>query len=766
MIDERILIRLLKRMDADGKDDVPVLNATDWPSIRHENNLNQIFSNMTRNVSISIPESSIELNSSATSHIGFTGPSLSRRKTSDAQRQEREPVEKEHKIDHNPQLGDFNKHLLRSGQLAMCNAPYCTACPISCYYETRLTTSVSHGFDHNNDGAQYGGAKAWTREKLLLLRHFIFGVMNPHAKVVRRWNKLVITSCSFAIVIDPLFCYLLSVNKDLRCIGIDWRVTKPVVIFRSMLDLIFLIHMLVQFRLAFFSPKSRLKGAPELVDHPRKTAQHYLSGYFFLDLLIVLPVPRIIVLFILPNAIASLGANYAKDLLRVAVLAQCIPRLFRISNLVDGMGATCYIPRSGLSLVIANLLSFVLAGHFVGSCWYLLGLQRVNQCLRDACHNSTIVGCTKFIDCRQWNESWAFEGDQIWNHWKQNKNSSSCFTEDGFPYGIYVKAVNLTTDKSIITRCAYSMFWGLQQICTLAGNQTPSYFFWEILFTMCIIGVGLLLFALLIGSMQNFLQGLGRRQLETLVRRRDVEEWMRHEHLPDDLRRKIRESEYFNGVSTGGLDGEMLMKNLPEDLQRDVRHHLCMFFEKVRIFSVMDEPIIDAIHERLRKTTYIKGGTVLYPGMPVTKMVFIKRGKLESIGEDGNKVPLSEGDACGEEILQWCFEQYSYVNGDTRSHKKQWFRLLSNRMVKCLSNVEAYVILPAELKEVTTLFDGFFKSPRVQFAIRNQSPYWRGLAATTIQVAWRYYKKRQRHAKTSRGRTTRPSMQSTLLQVL
>nr|GFC82341.1 probable cyclic nucleotide-gated ion channel 20, chloroplastic [Tanacetum cinerariifolium] len=71
---------------------------------------------------------------------------------------------------------------------------------------------------------------------------------------------------------------------------------------------------------------------------------------------------------------------------------------------------------------------------------------------------------------------------------------------------------------------------------TLAGNQVPSYFEWEVLFTIGIIGLGLLLFALLIGNMQNFLQGLGRRRLEMSLRRRDVEQWMSHRHLPDDLR--------------------------------------------------------------------------------------------------------------------------------------------------------------------------------------------------------------------------------------
>lgn len=51
----------------------------------------------------------------------------------------------------------------------------------------------------------------------------------------------------------------------------------------------------------------------------------------------------------------------------------------------------------------------------------------------------------------------------------------------------------------------------VQQISSLASNLNPSYFVWEVLFTMTIIGSGLLLFALLIGHIQNFLQALGRR---------------------------------------------------------------------------------------------------------------------------------------------------------------------------------------------------------------------------------------------------------------
>lgn len=84
---------------------------------------------------------------------------------------------------------------------------------------------------------------------------------------------------------------------------------------------------------------------------------------------------------------------------------------------------------------------------------------------------------------------------------------------------------------------------------------------------------------------------------------------------------------------------------------------------QVRIFGMMDDPVLDAICERLRQKTYIKGSKVLHKGGLVEKMVFLVRGKTESKGDDGIVVPLSEGDVCGEELLTWCLEQSSVNKG-------------------------------------------------------------------------------------------------------
>ncbi|XP_044466331.1 probable cyclic nucleotide-gated ion channel 20, chloroplastic [Mangifera indica] len=770
------------------KDDLPMLSDSRHQlSDENVNSRLHDFASRTRSASLSIPTNYSESSEPQSFLVGHTGPLRNERRTPFIQmsgplyisrNQENNFRQNqgvtvvqmpERRIETFPSFrvmeqNDWsednyarkNEHLLRSGQLGMCNDPYCTTCPTFYKYQAAQPKySKSSGiFDSQFHNALYGDAKGWARRIFSFLSANIPGIMNPHTKVVQQWNQFLVISCLLAIFVDPLFFFLLSVDKNNMCIFINWPWATAIVVFRSITDLIFLLNMLLQFKLAYVAPESRVVGAGELVDHPKKIALNYLSGFFFLDLFIVLPLPQIMILIVIPRNLGMSGANYAKNLIRTSVLVQYIPRLYRFLPLFAGQSPTGFIFESAWANFFINLFTFVLAGHVVGSGWYLFGLQRVNQCLRNACHDSSLYpNCKDFIDCGRGDGFSRFNSSPLWTNWTSNANATACFTSDGFAYGIYELAVNLTTEGSIVTKYIYALFWGFQQISTLAGNQQPSYFVWEVLFTMGIIGLGLLLFAFLIGNMQNFLQALVRRRLEMSLRRRDVELWMSHRRLPEELRRQVRAAERYNWAATRGVNEEMLFENLPENLQRDIRRHLFKFVKNVRIFALMDEPILDAICERLRQNTYIEKSIVLYQGSIVDKMVFIVRGKMESTGEDGIRVPLCEGDVCGEELLTWCLE-HSSISRDVNKIRIPGKRLLSNRTVECLTNVEAFSLRASDIEEVTSLFARFLRNPRVQGAIRYESPYWRSLAATRIQVAWRYWKKRLNRADTSVSRSS------------
>lgn len=51
---------------------------------------------------------------------------------------------------------------------------------------------------------------------------------------------------------------------------------------------------------------------------------------------------------------------------------------------------------------------------------------------------------------------------------------------------------------------------------------------------------------------------------------------MRHRQLPLELRESVRKYDQYKWVATRGVDEEAILKDLPMDLRRDIKRHLCL----------------------------------------------------------------------------------------------------------------------------------------------------------------------------------------------
>ena len=84
---------------------------------------------------------------------------------------------------------------------------------------------------------------------------------------------------------------------------------------------------------------------------------------------------------------------------------------------------------------------------------------------------------------------------------------------------------------------------------------------------------------------QTYLQSLTVRLEEMRIKRRDSEQWMHHRLLPQELRERVRRYDQYKWLETRGVDEENLVQNLPKDLRRDIKRHLCL--NLVRRVSVL-----------------------------------------------------------------------------------------------------------------------------------------------------------------------------------
>lgn len=172
MVDYISALQAFKGMDASEKDKTPMLSGIDFKSDNIYDLSSRRLSTRMRSASMSISASYLESAKQENSSMGFTGPSANGIRTSRIQMSGPLFIRHNHEVFFQPPevaqeektiesklerytssngrdnddwpLETFrtkNEHLLKSGQLGMCNDPYCTTCPTYYHVKGHLKTS-------------------------------------------------------------------------------------------------------------------------------------------------------------------------------------------------------------------------------------------------------------------------------------------------------------------------------------------------------------------------------------------------------------------------------------------------------------------------------------------------------------------------------------------------------------------------------------------------------------------------------------------------
>ncbi|KAI3914842.1 hypothetical protein MKX01_018011 [Papaver californicum] len=594
--------------------------------------------------------------------------------------------------------------------------------------------SFTSGVRRGSEGLKNIGRRI---RKKSFFQKLVTRIFDPQDKFLLIWNRLFVISCILAVSIDPLFFYLPVFTHETNCLGIDTKLAKTTTALRTIVDSFYVIHIFLQFRTAYIAPSSRVFGRGELVVDSKQIAKRYLRWYFIVDFLAVLPLPQAVVWSYLCHRKGSTVLTTKQALLFI-VLLQYIPRFLRILPLTTELKRTAGVfAETAFAGAAYYLLWYLLASHIVGAFWYLLAVERNDTCWLKACAsvkecNSTYLYCSHHT-----------EGFDTWLNMSGPILKKECSANDdnlSFNFGIYSQAVtsDIIASRKFLSKYCYSLWWGLQNLSTLGQGLQTSTYSGEVVFSIALAIFGLILMALLIGNMQTYLQSLTIRLEEMRIKRRDSEQWMHHRLLPPELRERVRRYDQYKWLETRGVDEENLVQNLPKDLRRDIKRHLCLaLVRRVPLFENLDERLLDAICERLKPSLYTEKTYIVREGDPVDEMLFIIRGRLESVTTDGgrsgffNRSILKEGDFCGEELLTWALDPKTGSSLPS-----------STRTVKTFTEVEAFALIAEELKFVASQFRRLH-SRQVQHTFRFYSQQWRTWAACFIQAAWRRYSKRK-----------------------
>ncbi|CAN8314973.1 unnamed protein product [Cochlearia groenlandica] len=580
---------------------------------------------------------------------------------------------------------------------------------------------------------RFGGFKVFPDQNLVKIEKD--KILDPGGDVVLQWNRVFLFWCLVALYVDPLFFFLSSVKHKGKssCMTTDLNLGIVVTFFRTLADVFYVLHIVIKFRTGYVSRDSRVFGRGELVKDPKLIARRYLRSDFVVDLIACLPLPQIVSWFILPS-IRSSHSDHTTNALVLIVLVQYIPRLYLIFPLsAEIIKATGVVTTTAWAGAAYNLLQYMLASHILGAAWYLLSIERQATCWKAECHKE-LECITDYFDCGTLHR----KDRNSWQNITVVFNNCDPSNDIQFTFGIFADALTKNVVSSpFLEKYLYCLWFGLQNLSSYGQNLETSTSVLETMFAILVAIFGLVLFALLIGNMQTYLQSITVRLEEWRLKRRDTEEWMGHRQLPQNLRERVRRFVQYKWLATRGVDEETILHSLPADLRRDIQRHLCLdLVRRVPLFAQMDDQLLDAICERLVSSLSTQGNYIVREGDPVTEMLFIIRGKLDSSTTNGgrtgfyNSITLKPGEFCGEELLAWALLPKSKVNLPS-----------STRTVRALEEVEAFALQAEDLKFVANQFRRLH-SKKLQHTFRYYSHQWRTWAACFVQVAWRRYKQR------------------------
>nr|GMC95172.1 cyclic nucleotide-gated ion channel 2 [Ipomoea batatas] len=366
----------------------------------------------------------------------------------------------------------------------------------------------------------------------------------------------------------------------------DGGLAAIVTILRTCLDAVHICHLWLQFRLAYVSRESLVVGCGKLVWDARAVASHYvrsLKGFWF-DAFVILPIPQAVFWLVVPKLIREEQVKLIMTILLLIFLFQFLPRIYHSIYLMRRMQkVTGYIFGTIWWGFCLNLIAYFIASHVAGGCWYVLAIQRVASCLRQRCHyqKSTCnlrLSCSEEVCYQLLLPNGAEENPCVGNSTAAAlMRKPLCLDVNGpFRFGIYKWALPVVSSRSVAVKILYPIFWGLMTLSTFGNDLEPTSNWLEVIFSICIVLSGLMLFTLLIGNIQVFLHAVMAKKRKMQLRCRDMEWWMKRRQLPSSLRQRVRYFERQRWAAMGGEDEMELIKDLPEGLRRDIKRFLCL----------------------------------------------------------------------------------------------------------------------------------------------------------------------------------------------
>ncbi|KAL4658203.1 potassium voltage-gated channel subfamily H member 6 [Arapaima gigas] len=409
------------------------------------------------------------------------------------------------------------------------------------------------------------------------------------------WDWIILLLVIYTAVFTPYSAaFLLNEQEDERRRTCGYT-CNPLNVVDLVVDVMFIVDILINFRTTYVNHND------EVVSHPARIAQHYIKGWFLIDIVAAIPFD----LLIFRSGSDEPQTTTLIGLLKTARLL----RLVRVARKLDRYS------EYGAAVLFLLMCTFALIAHWLACIWYAIGNVERNGSAR--------IGGMKI----GWLDNLA---DQIGKHYNDSDIGSGPSIKDKYVTALYFTFSSLT-----------SVGFG-----NVSPNTNP-----EKIFSICVMLIGSLMYASIFGNVSAIIQRLysGTARYHTQMLR--VKEFIRFHQIPGGLRQRLEEYFQHAWSYTNGIDMNAVLKGFPECLQADICLHLNRnLLQHCKAFRGASKGCLRALAMRFKTTHAPPGDTLVHYGDVLTALYFISRGSIEILRDDVVVAILGKNDIFGEPI--------------------------------------------------------------------------------------------------------------------
>lgn len=244
-------------------------------------------------------------------------------------------------------------------------------------------------------------------------------------------------------------------------------------------------------------------------------------------------------------------------------------------------------------------------------------------------------------------------------------------------------------DGTAETKTAYisAMYWAFTTLTTVGYGDVSAHTDAERLFSIGMILLGAVVFAMIVGKMSALSRELSERATERRHHQFTINQFLRFHSLPKTLRQRTRK--FYQGL--GHLHpfhpDTKLLGDMSSSLRRDVKlEQYARVIEAVPIFALGDFGLQCMVAKMLAPTLATPGEWIVIVGEVVDEMYFVLNGRVQIVDAEGfvitvlesgnsfNEVPVLDGKAAmvSARAFKTNVELYTLTRSDVQRILVHW----------------------------------------------------------------------------------------------